>query len=199
MLWNEEMIRAELCRMDEITGLCSRDIPIRFNASKCCLGSFCVADGKPKAFNFSIRFFMDESFAQKEGVNVIRHEYAHFMEHAIYGGIERGKPHGPRWKECCAIVGARPQAFYLASQNETQLNLEKKAQEKAAAMRAYMDTLKLGDVFVHPTFGEGTLLAIDGETENKRLEIAFPDGKRRLAASWTREHCRHVKVGAAVC
>jgi len=104
MLWNEEMIRAELCRMDEITGLCSRDIPIRFNASKCCLGSFCVADGKPKAFNFSIRFFMDESFAQKEGVNVIRHEYAHFMEHAIYGGIERGKPHGPRWKECCAYL-----------------------------------------------------------------------------------------------
>lgn len=200
MLWNEEMIRAELRRLDEITGLCSRDIPIIFNASKCCLGSFCVADGKPKAFYFSIRYFMDEDgFAHKEGVNVIRHEYAHFMEHAIYGGIKRGKPHGPRWKECCAIVGARPQAFYQTSQNEMQLSLEKKEAEKAAAMQAFMDTLELGDVFVHPTFGEGTLLAIDGETENKRLEIVFACGKRRLAAAWTREHCRHVKEGEAEC
>lgn len=199
MLWNEEMIRAELCRLDEITGLCSRDIPIRFNASKRCLGSFCVVDGKPKAFYFSIRYFMDDGFSKKEAVNVIRHEYAHFMEHAIYGDIERGKPHGARWKECCAIVGARPQVFYLASQNEAQLILEKKEEEKAAVMAAFMDALEPGDVFVHPTFGEGTLLAIDGETENKRLEIAFACGKRRLAAAWTREHCRHVKAGAAAC
>jgi len=194
MKWNEEMIRQEMRRLDDLTGFDSSEIPIVFSHSKRCLGSFHVVDNYPEEFCFSKEYFEADDFSENCAYDVIRHEYAHYMDFMLHG-YERGQMHGKRWKACCRVVGARPQAYYEHSQNELYLKVEKKDKEEKEAMRAFMDALQPEDRLTHPTFGEGKICSIEYKDGNARVEVEFSGGKRRLAAKWLAENCGLCKGG----
>lgn len=101
VLWTEERIREELRRMDEITGLHGAELPITYNRNHKCLGSFYFEERK---FAFSLYWFDNPNWAEEATRDVIRHEYAHYMN------LERNglKNHGPEWEACCREVGATP-------------------------------------------------------------------------------------------
>ena len=105
VLWTEERIREELRRMDRITGLHGAELPITFTRNHRCLGSFYVEERK---FAFSLYWFDDPEWPEAEARDIIRHEYAHYMN------LERNgrKNHGPEWEACCLEVGATPCARY---------------------------------------------------------------------------------------
>ena len=67
MAWNEQMIRAEMKRLDRKTGLNGAKLPIKFTQSKSRLGCF-HADEENMSFDFSLYYLADDSFPQEEAM-----------------------------------------------------------------------------------------------------------------------------------
>ena len=103
-IFDEEMIRAELRRLDMKTGLHAADLPIKFGKARCTLGRFSYPSEDRMEFYFSNYYFQDPMHPIEEKLDTIRHEYAHYMDYMINGSSS----HGPSWKNCCRIVGAIP-------------------------------------------------------------------------------------------
>ena len=40
-------------------------------------------------------------------MNIIQHEYAHYMNHELHG-IDIDGPHGKMWEECCNRINSVP-------------------------------------------------------------------------------------------
>ena len=121
--WSRERIRAELSRLDDITGLKGANVTVRLYEEREPLGLFTFIDPVRMTFGFSSPRFEDPKFTQAEALDVIRHEYAHNMEYALFG---ESTDHGPNWQKCCRKIGARPQTFYTSEWAELARGLEKR-------------------------------------------------------------------------
>lgn len=180
MIWTEEMIRAEIKRLDRITGLQGGDLPITFNKARNTLACY---RHKPASFTFSIRYFQDPAFPREEALDTIRHEYAHYMDEVLYG--ESG--HGATWKACCRRIGARPMRLYQQSADQYFRNVHKR---EAETQNQVVSTFQPGTTLRHPAFGIGQVLRIVQQQPQSRLEIRFDSGEvRSFSAAWCLEHC----------
>ena len=189
MTWTEEAIREELRKLDDITGLHGSRLPILFTKAKRTLGSFYHDAEKPLNFRFSSVWLTDPNFAHAQGIDLIRHEYAHYMDF-----MRNGKSsHGPKWKACCREIGAEPSAHYNAETNRYQLSLERAACEQEAALARYTP----GTHVTHPAFGTGVVESCTGSGASSRIAVRFATGTKLLGAAWVIANC--APVGNEAC
>ena len=185
--WDETAIRKEMARLDEKTGLKGSELPISFGNAKSILGSYYPGNGG--SFRFSNYYFQDPEWPDEEALDVIRHEYAHYMDHHLNGITG----HGASWKECCIAVGANPQRCY----NEERALYHQRKQQEKDRLSSKLDTYRPGDQIMHPRYGKGTIVEITGESVRKTVVIKFTEGKdtgmRKLALPWVEENCRRIR------
>lgn len=181
IVWTETAIRKELARLDAITGLHGASLPIRFSNAKKTLGMYSVSNGG-STFTFSNFFFQKPNWPAADALDVIRHEYAHYMDHKLYGNYG----HGATWKHCCVVAGADPERLY---------NPERRARRAADNMRklAQYDTYHAGTVVVHSRFGDGVIDKITGEGTGRTVSVAFRSvGRKTVPLAWLVQNCRRV-------
>ena len=184
IIWNEASIREEISRLDEKTELNGADLRITFNNSTRKIGSYSPLYG---CFTFSKHFFSNPKWPVEEALDTIRHEYAHYMDHMLYGPKKSRQGHGITWKYCCRCVGAIP--VRCNSGIRTNYYQEKHTQESELSER--LDEYRIGDCIKHPLFGVGTIEAITGESVNRRITVNFPDvGKKELTLEWVEKNCK---------
>lgn len=177
-IWNENNIRKELARLDAKTGLAGATLPITFSNAKCTLGSYSAAG----AFRFSRKYFEDPSWPMEEALDTIRHEYAHYMDHMIYGNMG----HGVTWKKCCLEVGALPVRCYSSERAKYYQVKHESERQKAASLDRY----KVGSVIVHPKFGSGKIVEVVGDDARRFAVVAFKNMERKkLSLAWVDENC----------
>ncbi|MCD8089644.1 MAG: SprT-like domain-containing protein [Clostridiales bacterium] len=182
-VWNETAIRNELAKLDRKTGLKGAELPITFNNKIHTLGSYSSADGG--AFRFSGYYFGNSSWPIEEAIDTIRHEYAHYMDHKLYGCMG----HGPSWKKCCREVGALPIRCY--SKKRAQYYIEKREAERRKS--AELDGYKTGCFIRHPKFGNGKIVEIIGTDTKRCAVVLFKNGeKKKLSLSWIDENCERL-------
>lgn len=180
--WPKEAIRAEIRRLDGITGLRGSDVTVRLYEEREPLGCFTFKDPVRMTFGFSTTRFEEPGFTAAEALDIIRHEYAHFMEYRLFG---ESTDHGPNWKKCCIRIGARPENLYTSRWKENA-----RRQEKERARRTRVDGFQEGQTVRHPVFGEGCITAIEAGEKMTKLTIAFASGPRILDIDWVRKNCR---------
>lgn len=184
MKWTEAMIREELQRLDALTGLHGNDLPVSFSNSHRTLGCYITVDNQPHEFRFSRVYFESEDFSVHAAYDVIRHEYAHYMNHMLHGEEMDGR-HGEQWKACCRRVGARPSRLYDAAVNDVHLRKERAEAEALQARQHYLTWMKVGGKLRHPRFGLGEICAIEPTDTDARLLMRFPSGEMKtLSAKW---------------
>ena len=178
--WNEKSIREELARLDVKTGLKGAKLPISFSNSKKTLGEYSgVGDG---AFRFSNHYFQDPDWPEEAARDVIRHEYAHYMDHKLYGG----GGHGRSWKKCCIEVGALPIRCY----DEKRAMYYRQKHQKEAELSLHYDTFHEGNVIEHPFYGKGTITSITGQDLSRRVVVEFDSvGEKLLGIAWVDKYC----------
>ncbi|MCR5337296.1 MAG: hypothetical protein K6E75_01935 [Lachnospiraceae bacterium] len=198
-IWNEENIRKEIKKLDAKTGLSGARLPIfiRDRLAKGVLGLYCpggIKGGirKEESFSFSSLWLNNPDFPEEEAVNVIRHEYAHYMDYNIYGRHKPYEPqHGEKWIICCDEIGAFPVAkhnltrdVYFHQKHET----EERVTEQLSFYRA-------GDRIRHPKFGTGVIREISGEGTGRNAKIEFPQhGFKTLGLRWISENCIRIEA-----
>ncbi len=184
MKWTEAMIRKELQRLDQMTGLHGNGLIVDFGNAKRSLGCFITREGKSHKFRFSRKYFEDENFSRHEAYDVIRHEYAHYMNQELNGDKMDGG-HGEMWKECCRRVGARPNRYYDPTANDIHLRKEREEKETLRAKRDYLTLMKVGDKLLHPKFGIGEICSIENTAGDARLKMVFQSGEMKtISAKW---------------
>lgn len=181
--WDEAAIRKEIRRLDKKTGLNGAALPIIFTNAWTQLGSFWRDDmGNAKEFRFSKRYFHDPNFTVKEALDVIRHEYAHYMNLEIYGN--RG--HGGTWKLCCKKVGANPFRLYT----DEWKNAQRRRHAEEVAVSEMCDIITEEMEILHPEYGAGVVKQIEGEGARRTLRVDFPEaGSKKLSAGWVFANC----------
>ena len=120
-MWTEEMIREEMRKLDEKTGLHGSELPIVFGKARSRVGGLGVRDGKPSYFRFSRHYFDSPDFAHGSAMEVITHEYAHYMDVCRRGTSD----HGPQWKACCQELGEDLDRCFSPLVNRFRLALER--------------------------------------------------------------------------
>lgn len=179
--WNEDIIRKELQRLDNITGLDGAALPIHFKNTKCVLGQY---DAIEMSFMFSNYYFQDIEWPIEEALDVIRHEYAHYMSHMIYG--EQGLGHNKYWRKCCNDVGANPTRCY----NKERAEYYRKKHEDEDKVCAKFDNYRVGNRIIHPKFGEGIIQEVFGKELNRSVTVDFGNlGIKRLGLIWIDNNC----------
>lgn len=183
-IWNEERIREEMRRLDKKTGLHGAELPIRFGAARSYLGYYMLSINDQKEhFYFSDAYFQDPQFMEEEALDVIRHEYAHYMNHEVYGG----DGHDTTWKMCCKAVGANPLRRY----NLDRQKYLKRKHERESEISEMCDVFQCGMEIVHPSYGNGRIVSIDGVADKRTLKIEFRTaGEKRLSAGWVFVNCK---------
>lgn len=180
-IWDEAAIREELARLDEKTGLNGAKLPIRFTSGESVIG--CYHGDKESRFSFSKKYFQDPEWAVEEALDVIRHEYAHYMDHVIYGGYG----HGKTWKMCCLKVGASPVRLYNSWKNDYYNKKRAEKEQKISEMLDY----KIGDHITHPKYGEGVIMAITVEEIKQNVQVSFDSiGQKTLSLAWVNDNCK---------
>ena len=177
---SEAWIREEIKRLDQKTGLNGNSLGIRFNNAQCTLGQY---DGGPnKCFIFSNFYYQNPDWPDKLAIDVIRHEYAHYMDHMLYGN--RG--HGPTWKACCTRVGIAATRLYFPKEEQFCHHKEQQEQALLEKLRGYA----VGERIAHPRYGIGTITALCGENTNLNAVVSFASvGEKTLSLSWIADHC----------
>lgn len=111
LFWNEDLIREAIRHLDEKTGLSGAELPIRFDNHDRALGWY-EYEGIRK-FGFKRSFFLSSVIKDCEKIDLVRHEYAHYIVDATH--LERYFVHGSRrtshgdcWKFASRLVGAMP-------------------------------------------------------------------------------------------
>ena len=189
MIWTKEMIQAELQRLDGITGLKGAQLPIELKAQRGVLGSFRhTKAGVPLQFVFSTYYLDDPEFSRSQAYDLIRHEYAHYMDLAL-NGAERSGGHGEGWKQCCREIGAAPGKYYNHDLNAVQLRHEKDHDKVAR----YMKLVEPGIRLRHPAFGEGVLLYTEEMQGDQRMVIRFNGESKSLNARWVFANCKLIR------
>ena len=182
-IFDEEMIRAELRRLDAKTGFHAADLPIKFGNAKSYLGLFSYPSEDKLEFYFSNYYFRDPNHALEEKLDTIRHEYAHFLDYKLNGWSS----HGPAWKRCCNIVGALPIRCFRKERSDYYIAKHEKEQTQNEKYDEYV----IGSGIVHPVFGEGRITAVIGEGLNRIACVSFAiAGEKKLAISWIDSNCK---------
>lgn len=178
--WSKDAIRQEIRRLDGITGLKGADVTVRLYEEREPLGYFTFIDPVRMTFGFSSTRFEDPKFTQAEALDVIRHEYAHYMEYVIYG---ESTDHGENWKACCRKIGARPQNFYTEEWKELARTRDKAVQE-----RTRLDGFSVGTHIRHPEFGEGKVENVQRFPTMTLISVRFGDTVKVLDVDWARKN-----------
>lgn len=181
--WPREVIRQEIRRLDQQTGLNGADITIRLYEEREPLGCFTFIDPVRMTFGFSATRFEEPTFTRAEALDVIRHEYAHFMEYRLFG---ESTDHGPNWKLCCRKIGARPETFYTEEWKSLARTREKARQE-----RTRVDGFSPGKRIVHPAYGEGVVEGLQHLPEMTLISVRFGSTLRTLDVNWARQNCKY--------
>lgn len=184
-IWSEERIREELARLDRLTRLQGAENRIIFNNAKNVLGQFRVTAGKQLVFIFSGYWFQNPEWPPECALDVIRHEYAHYMDFVLYGNFS----HGRSWKECCIRVGAHPVRLY---DEEIDARFRKLHRQEDALMKR-MDVYHTGMWISHPKFGPGQIRQLEGEGLLRYAQVQFAKaGLRRLDLKWVEANCKRL-------
>lgn len=181
-LWTEHRIRVEFRRLDGITGLSGAELPIEFDRKGRTVGCF-HRFGDVMYFSFSRRYLDDPDIAEIRILDVIRHEYAHYMN-AVRSGEAIDDGHGPHWQACCAEVDALPLP-------EMPDSLEKflRLKHPDAPVPPVDDRWRVGDTLTHPSFGAGEITAVTGFGDACTVEVSYdPNIKRKFSGAWLRTH-----------
>lgn len=184
--WTADRIRTEIRRLDDMTGLSGAELAIRFTNGYSTVGCFhgdVHRDHTKMWFSFSNIYFKSTDFPEEMALNVIRHEYAHYLEWMTFG---KGG-HGPTWKVCCNQVGAPPVRLY---QEQMEKYFQRKRREQDWESQE-LDQYRAGTGVLHPTFGLGTIREVKGQGPHRFFRIQFdpPTGERTLIGSWVLKHC----------
>lgn len=182
MKWTETMIRREMEKLDKKTGLTGSKLPIVFSNCYSCLGAFhCDSDSK-MWFSFSKKYYHSNEFSKEEALDVIRHEYAHYMNRIVY----KGSGHDSTWRKCCSDVGAIATRLYSGLFNDYYI----KKEQNTNILLEELKQFKVGSKIRHPVFGTGYVTAIYGRDVGMRLEVEFYSvGIKTLTAKWVNENC----------
>lgn len=179
--WTESTIREELSRLDKKTGLKGSSLPISFNNARCTLGLYSSVNGG--SFKFSNYYFQDPSWPVEEALDTIRHEYAHYMDHILYGH----GGHGSTWKLCCGVIGAMPIRRY----NEKRAEYYRQKHLEEDKLSEHYDTYRIGDAIEHPMFGTGVIIDIFGESVTRSVIVEFTSaGVKKLGLAWVDTNCK---------
>lgn len=179
--WTEAIIRAEIIRLDAITGLHGADLPIRLSRARRSMGSF-TSGSRGMYFTFSQYYMSDENFPESEKLDTIRHEYAHYMNYAR----KTGSGHDAAWKKCCLEVGAYPERCVSTQ----RIEMAREKQQNDAVRNKTYDAYHAGQTVVHPRFGAGLIVRICGAGVNRNLEVDFHDhGVKKMGFDWVLKHC----------
>lgn len=182
VLWTKEKIREEMIRLDRITNLKGSELPVTFNKAKRTLGSFNYISHngtEEMYFKFSHQFYQDPEVPDYLKIDVIRHEYAHYMDLILFGNFS----HGVTWKYCCGEVGAMPVRFADVQR------IKRKERDRKKLLLHY-DEYSPGSIIIHPKFGYGIIENISGEGVGRRVEVKFVDGSRKiLSLQWVDNNC----------
>lgn len=183
LIFDEEMIREELRRLDRKTGLHGADLRIKFGKTRAKLGHFSYRDPDQLEFYFSNYYFLNPTHPVEEKLDTIRHEYAHYMDYMLNGSSS----HGASWKRCCAVVGAFPARCF----NQQRSNAFLQKHEKERQMNEKYDGYAPEDKIIHPAFGEGTIVEVIGEGVARIARVCFNGtDSKNLAISWIDANCK---------
>lgn len=182
-IFDEEMIRAELRRLDAKTGLHAADLPIRFGKARGTLGRFSYPSDDKLEFYFSNYYFQNPNHPVEEKLDTIRHEYAHYMDYMLHGSSS----HGPLWKRCCSIVGAFPTRCFSQQRSDAFLVKHKKDLIQNEKYNEYVIGLNI----IHPMFGNGSIVDVTGEGLGRVACVSFAGtGVKKIAISWIESNCK---------
>lgn len=179
VIWNEETIREELRRLDLKTGLRGAELPIKFGKAKSYLGLYYQTEGK--GFYFSTYYFENPDFQVESALDVIRHEYAHYMNHIVYNGYG----HDKTWKKCCEIVGASLIRCYNKERNEYHKMQHLQQSQLELKLKKY----KIGQTITHPCFGKGLIKMIKRSGNSLYADVVFNCCEKRISLAWIDENC----------
>ena len=182
-IWPEERIREEIKKLDKMTGLNGASLPIELGSAYRTLGRFQLnRERKPEKFDFSINYLEDSGFLYEEAIDLIRHEYAHYMDWIIFG--EMG--HGKTWKKCCNDIGADPIRLY----DTGMAKIKHVKFQKEQVMGKKCDMIEEGTYVIHPKYDAGTVESTEKEGIHRMVSIYFPSvGMKKLSAKWVIENC----------
>ena len=116
--WNVEDVRDVIHGLDEKTGMDGASISI-FMSKKLgdgsTLGSYHPSkDHKWRGFSFSLSYFDDSSFKDLAAIDVIRHEYCHYLVDALglKDVFDDDSDHGIAWKTVCGLLNTIQRGTY---------------------------------------------------------------------------------------
>lgn len=180
-IWNEERVRAEFARLDRLTGLSGASLPISFGNACSTLG--CYYGGKNKRFRFSNHWLDNPDWPEEAALDLIRHEYAHYMDEMLGG--DGG--HGTSWKACCMRIGAAPVRLY----QEEITRCFVRQHEAEAQLAEKLCRYTAGTAIKHRVFGRGVIKNVEGSGSTAIALVDFARaGEKRLALSWIDENCK---------
>lgn len=180
MNWNETSIRSEIAKLDKITGLKGAELPIYFSNARHTIGTFSSRGNG--VFTFSNHWFGNPDWSEASAKDVIRHEYAHYMDYMIYGKLG----HSPTWKKCCLVVGAMPTRLYC---NDLESFYQAKAKDEEEIIAKY-DAYSIGDIIHHPRYGKGKIISISGEKLSRVVTVRFSQSEKNLGLEWVEKNCK---------
>lgn len=180
--WTEADFRKELRSLDQHVKktqgieLVGAELDLTFSdRARCRLGAYYY---KEKMFRFSLPFF-NSDVPEACAVDVIRHEYAHYYTHVVFGKYG----HGSHFKKACRIVNANPSTYY--SKKFEDYAREKEEREA----KGYQSTLEIGQQVIHPNFGLGIVLEIKCDRDSALLTVDFGErGIRRIDEIWLQKN-----------
>lgn len=179
-IWDEKSIREVFEELDKSTGLSGAELPIYFGNAKGTLGCFIIKNGP--AFRFSDYWFKDPEWPEESALDVIRHEYAHYMDWSLTGYTS----HGSSWKACCTKVGAVPSRLYSEGRSEYYRRKHKRDEAKITRLNKY----ETGQAIVHPQYGTGVIKALDKKEHAVIARVDFGvKGIKALDLGWIDCNC----------
>lgn len=117
--WTSEDIRMVIYALDEKTGMDGADLPICiYNGTDVkALASYTpMQKGNPlfRSFRFSAKYFDNDSFKDSAAIDVIRHEYCHYLVDVLdlKSVFNEDNSHGKAWKTMCHLINVDPRSTY---------------------------------------------------------------------------------------
>lgn len=118
--WNVEDIRGVIRNLDKKTGMDGASIHIYLNKTLndgSTLGQYHPGSNNLcRSFSFSLKYFNDKNFNDLGAIDVIKHEYCHYIVDALC--LEKlfheKATHGRAWKTVCGLLNTDQDSSYCA-------------------------------------------------------------------------------------
>ena len=183
-------------------------VPLTFGLDKDLLGSYTQAGiNEEEHFHFSLLFVgrsLEHPLSKEDRQDLYKHEYAHYMQYHYQIPKEylwQPGIHGSAWKYCCSLVGAVPTPYYKAGEALVKTDYDKVLKnpihDKTIPIRdtyrrekEYQDQknrtvqFQVGEMILHPKFGEGVIEQIEQMTGSVRLHIRFHEEIKMIDQKW---------------